>query len=88
MPMIWLTNALALPYLGKLSLQICTRINHITNCKAFLHLKKKFHHSYVVALFTNFSVVATMLPIMAKLNIILRTECVSTWEFRHSLGKK
>ena len=30
----------------------------------FLHLKAKFHLSYVLALFTNFSVVAAMLPVM------------------------
>ena len=67
---------IALPYLGKLSLQIRKKINHImenkplyciirfvfpTKCKIsnFLHLKTKFHRSYVLALFTNFSVVAT-----------------------------
>ena len=29
-----------------------------------------------------------MLPIMAKLNIILRSECVNTWGFLHSLGER
>ena len=29
-----------------------------------------------------------MLPIMAKINIILKSECGNTWEFRHSLGKE
>ena len=53
----------------------------------FLHLKTKSHLSYFLALFTNFSVVAAMLPIMAKLSIILKSECVNTWEFLHSLGK-
>ena len=32
----------------------------------FLHLKTKFYRSYVLVLFTNFSVVAKMLPIMVK----------------------
>ena len=54
----------------------------------FLHFKTKFHRLYVLVLFTNFSAVAAMLPIMAKLNIILRSECVNTWEFLHSLGKE
>ena len=86
---------IALPYLGKLSLQILTRINRImknklsycniqfvfqTKCKIsnFFAFKDKFHRSYVLALFTNFSVVAAMLPIMAKLSVILRSECVDT----------
>ena len=54
----------------------------------FLHLKTKFYCPYVVALFKNFSVVAAMLPIMAKINVILKSECGNTWEFRHSLGKE
>ena len=53
-----------------------------------LHLKTKFHRFYVLALFRNFSAVAAMLPIMAKLNVILRSECVNTWQFLHSLGKE
>ena len=35
-------------------------------------LKTKFHRSYILALFTSFSVVAAMLLIMAKLNIIFK----------------
>ena len=54
----------------------------------FVHLKTKFHRFYVLVPFTNFSAVATMLPIMAKLNAILRSEWVSTWEYLHSLGKE
>ena len=54
----------------------------------FLHLKTKFHHFYVLALFTDFSAVVAMLPIMAKLNVILRSECVNTLEFLRSLGKE
>ena len=44
----------------------------------FLHLKTKSHRSYVLALFTNFSVVAVMLLIMSKLSVILGSECVNT----------
>ena len=89
---------IALPYLGKLSLQIHTRINCIrknklpycniwfvfqNKCKIsnFGLLKTKCHRSYVLALFTYFSVVAAMLPITAKLSVILKSECVNTWEF-------
>ena len=28
-----------------------------------------------------------MLPIMAKLSVILKSECVKNWEFLHSLGR-
>ena len=92
---------IALHYLGKLSLQIRTRIKRIMKNKlpycnirfvfqtsarlvTFLHLKTKFHRSYVLALFINFIVVA----IMAKLSVILKSECADTWEFLHSLGKE
>ena len=44
--------------------------------------------SYVLALVTNFSVAAAMIPIVAKLSVILRSECMSTCEFLHSLGKR
>ena len=50
----------------------------------FLHLKTKFHRSYVLT----FTVVAAMLPIMAKLSVILKSECANTWEFLQSLGKE
>ena len=83
------------------SFQMRSRINPITKNKlphcniqsvsslsaklvAFLHLKTKFYYSYVLGLFTNFGV-AAMLPVMEKLNIILRSECVNTWKFLHSL---
>ena len=51
-----------------------------TKCKlvTFLHSKTEFHHFYVLALFRNFNVVAAMLLIMTKLNVILRSECVNT----------
>ena len=54
----------------------------------FSHLRTDFHRSYVQALFTNFSVVAAVLPIMAKLNVVLKPECVNTWEFLALIGKK
>ena len=54
----------------------------------FLHLKREFRCSYVLALFTNFNVVAAMLPTMAKLNVILKSECLNTWNFQHPLGKE
>ena len=63
---------------------ICKYRNNLT----FSHLKTKFHHSYVLALNTNFSVVTAMLPIMEKLKVILKSECVNTWEFWHSLRKE
>lgn len=44
----------------------------------FLNLKTKFQSSYVLALFTNFSVVDAMLPIIAKLNVIKRSDFVNT----------
>ena len=82
---------IALPYLGNLSLQIRTRINRIKFSRlsarlvTFLHLKTKLHRSYVSALFTNFSIVTAMLPIMKNVRVILKSKCVNTWEFLHSL---
>ena len=75
---------IALPYLGKLSLQISNLFSRLSaRLVTFLHLKTKFHRSYVLTLFTNFSIVAAMLPIMAKPSVILISECVNTWEFLH-----
>ena len=54
----------------------------------FLHLKIEFHRSYILTLITNFSMVVAKLPIMAKLNVILKSEFLNTWEFRHVLGKE
>ena len=54
----------------------------------FLDLKTKFHSYYVLALFANFSVVAAILPIIAKLTVILKSKYVNTWEFLHSLAKE
>ena len=39
-------------------------------------------------MFINFSKVAAMLSIMAKLKFIFRLKCVKTWEFQNSLRKK
>ena len=48
----------------------------------FLYLKIEFHNSYLLALFITFSVMAAMLPITTKLNVML-------WGFfRHKLGKE
>ena len=54
----------------------------------FLHLETKFHRSYFLILFTNFNVVAAMIPIMAKLGVILKSECADTLGFLHSLEKE
>ena len=87
-----------LPYLGKFSLQIRTRIYCVmknklphsnfqivfqSKCKLinFFTFKVKFIFSYVLALLINLSVVALMLPVMAKLSAILKLECVNTLEF-------
>ena len=59
-----------------------------TKLVTFLHLKIKFHRFYVLAMFANISVVAEMLPIMAKLSVILKSDCGHNWEFLHSLGKE
>ena len=59
-----------------------------TKLVTFLHLKIKFHRFYVLAMFANISAVAEMLPIMTKLSVILKSECVNNWEFLHSLGKE
>ena len=44
----------------------------------FLYLMTEFHRSYIQALFTNFNLVAAVVPIIAKLNAILRAECMNT----------
>ena len=41
-----------------------------------------------MALFINFSDVDAMLRIMGKLNAILWSECVTTWEFQYPPGKE
>ena len=46
----------------------------------FLHLKTKFCCYFVLALFTNFTAVAVVLPILAELDFILRSECGNTWK--------
>ena len=47
-----------------------------TKCKIsnFFTFKDKFYHSYVLALFTNFSVAAAVLSFMPKLSVILMCE--------------
>ena len=51
-------------------------------------LKKNSIQSYILTLFTNCNVVPLMVPVMAKLNIILRLECVITCEFSALTGKR
>ena len=55
-----------------------SRIKCLT-LQAIVHFK--FHCSYLMTLFIDFSVMDLMLPIMTKLNAILMSECVNTWEF-------
>ena len=55
-----------------------SRINYYT-LQAIVNFK--FHCSYLMTLFIDFSVMDLMLPIMTKLNAILMSECVNTWEF-------
>ena len=43
-----------------------------------LHLTTEFHRSYVLTLSIDFGAVAAMLPIMAKINAILKSKCVNT----------
>ena len=52
------------------------------------HSKIKFIFSYVLALFINLSAVAAMLPNMAKLSAILKSECVNILEFLLLLEKE
>ena len=96
---------IVLPSLGKLSLQICTRVNRVMKnklpccnfriafqikCKLinFSHSKINFLFSYVLALFINLSALAVVLPIMAELSAILKSECVNTLEFLLSLERE
>ena len=43
---------------------------------------------YVLSLFRNLSAVAVMLPIVAKLSAILKSECLNTFEFLLLLERK
>ena len=58
------------------------------NSLIFPNLKIKFLFSYVQALFISLSVVVSMLPIMAKLSAILKSECVITLEFLLLLARE
>ena len=44
--------------------------------------------SYILTLFINLNAVALMLPIMAKLSAILKSDCVKTLEFLLLLEKE
>ena len=47
----------------------------------FLHSKKNLLFFYILVLLINLCVVAAMLPIMEKLSVILKSECVKSLEF-------
>ena len=47
-----------------------------------------FYAMYVLPLFTKFSAVDAMLPIMVKVNVILKSECRKAWEFPYSWGEE
>ena len=68
-------------YLGKLSFNICTRINHVTKDKlnSFI-FEKNLLLFYVLALFINLTAVVAILPNMAKLSAIVKSECTNTSE--------
>ena len=95
---------ITLSYLGRLLLQIRTRIKQVMKNKltyfnrsfffslsavlvTSLHLKTEFHRPCILELFINVSTVATMLPIMANLKVVLRSECVNTREILTITGK-
>ena len=95
---------IALPYLAKLFLQIRPRknwimenklpyanlqfVSRLPNSVNILSLKREFPRSFVLVLFIDFSLLATFLLIIAKLNVIFRSECVDSSEFWHSLVKE
>ena len=96
---------IALLYLGKLSLQIRTRINRImknklpyfniqfvfqTKCKIvnFFTFKDKIPSFLRSGIVYKFQCGGCNATYMAKLNVIFRSNFVSTLEFLHSLGKE
>ena len=95
---------IALPYFGKLSLQICTRINCIMKNKLlYCNIKFVFQAKKIKNFFTFKDKIPSFLrsgivykfqcggcnaTYMAKLNVIFRSNFVSTLEFLHSLGKE
>ena len=82
---------IVLPYLGKLSLQIRTRINRVMKNKLpHCNFRIVFQSKCKLINFFTFqdkipifylSAVAAMLPIMAKLSAKLKSECVNILEF-------
>ena len=76
---------IVLPYLGKLSLQIRTRINRVMkNILPHCNFRIAFQSKCKLI---NLSAVAAMPPIMAKLSVILKSECVNILEFLLLLGR-
>ena len=61
-----------------------------TKCKIshFFTFKDKMSSFLLSDIVYIFECGTAMLPIIAKLNVILMSECVNTWEFLHSLGKE
>ena len=77
---------IVLPYLGKLSLQIRTRINRVMkNILPHCNFRIAFQSKCKLI---NLSAVAAMPPIMAKLSVILKSECVNILEFLLLLGRE
>ena len=89
---------IVLPHLGKLSLQICPRINRLrknkipycnfrivfhTQCKLnnFLTFKDKITAFLRSGIIYKFKSGGCMLPILAKLSAISKSECVNNLEF-------
>ena len=87
---------IVLPYLGKLSLQIRTKIIRVmknklphgnfriafqTKSNLVIFFTFKVKTPYVLALFINLSELTAMLPITAKLSAILKSQCVNNLEF-------
>ena len=94
---------IVLPYLGKLSFQIRTKITRImknklphsnfriafqTKPNLIIFFTFKDKTPYVLGLFINLSEVTAMLPITAKLSAILKSQCVNTLEFLLLLERK
>ena len=95
---------IVLPYLGKRSLQIPTRINRVmkkNSPAAIFELYSRITASWSIfshldkihvflrsGILITLSAVAAMLPIMTKLSAILKSECVNTLDFLMLLEKE
>ena len=72
---------IVLPYLGKFSLQIPTRINRVMKNKLPQKINLQVDQFLHIHRLLFISAVAAMLPIMAKLSAILKSECVNILDF-------